>query len=323
MVLARKLHNSITQEKLNENTQIKENQVLLIQDLNSALLALQLVTLEAVEQIDPILSKESLLNILVIAETLSSELDTVISLRSELILDCKCNEELNSTQTAQNIPQIEAQKSNDELKYKDDTRHGLLNQSEIAELEKDTVNKVPNFAETSECANLVSKPETLEDSKIYDMSTECTKEDDKLNKDTSIAVLAEVKGTNELPDLECGNETRSYVLESLLMETAKTIIIPVVGDVLNEDIPATPQPINIEMPAENPKCVTSITIAAHEICAVGSLEEALNDNVLEKNEIQEHIEKENKCFKDPGHSWDSPNIIGKSKQLMQNDMILL
>ncbi|CAH1647411.1 unnamed protein product [Spodoptera littoralis] len=68
-------------------------------------------------------------------------------------------------------------------------------------------------------------------------------------------VPASVEQTSDIHDVEINTATASCseILETLLIESAKTIMIPVVGDVLNEDLPTTLKLLVSDMSAVHPE----------------------------------------------------------------------
>lgn len=287
MIVARKLRNSVAIQA-NKNIQISDEQVPLVQDLNSSLLALQLVALEGIEQPDPVIGKETLLNVLDIAESFASKLDVVMSQRSELLLDDSFNEELNGTDTKEIIPEIDA-KILDEVNQKNE------NELENKDVQKDA--EIPGLAESGETTVLISREEELDDNNI-EVSAECIKPGDNV---TTAAVPAEVLKSVEAPsekqiNQEISSTARNDVIESLLMDTAKTIMIPVVGDVLKEELPTT-------FESKNENIVTTFETET---------DQSAKENVLEEIEDQQiNGEKVNQCVQVLDATSDSTQLTGK------------
>lgn len=248
IALARQLRNSLVlQETLQENTRISKDQVSLVQDLNSTLLALQLVALEGVEQSDPVISKKALLNILDIAESFASKLNSAILEHSVLLLNNKSIEDSNDVKAG-------------ETTTENDTMHRLIDQSSIDDYGKMADGKISDFFENVESTGFLSKEEV---DNIVEPSEDAIMSQITMNDQT-------IKNTERVSE----TAVRSDIIESLLMETAKTIIIPIVGDVLKE--------------------------------------EALNDNVL-KHSGNEELDSEKiiKCSQDLEETFSSHKLTGK------------
>lgn len=111
--------------------------------------------------------------------------------------------------------------------------YDVANEAKVEESEPDTKTQVRNTEETIETVTSQISPDQTNGEVINN------------GADGVPATEEQTSGLKE-EDMNTATASRSEIIETLLIESAKTIMIPVVGDVLNEDVPTTPDVLAVE-----------------------------------------------------------------------------